>query len=150
MDQQQNPEAKRVLQIMQEALMDEYKDSAKTMAAINYITEQLKEPGFKLVHFGNVVFTVAVVAEQMVEVHAMVGGRVSEKEKVKAIDKEIDKLIKMLPKLGVRLMMTVIPKDKVRVYERVFKEYKFKEKAVEKDGKPFVAFYLGVGGESAS
>ena len=142
---QQNEEAQQVIQIMHDHFMGQFKDSSKAVAAINYIGENLKDPGFKLIRFGEVVFTVNVTEPQTVEFHAMIGGRKSEKEKLEVLDKELDKLIKYLPKIGVRLAMTAMPDDKVKIFEKILEEYKFKKYKFDKDGKPMTAFYIGVG-----
>jgi peptidoglycan/xylan/chitin deacetylase (PgdA/CDA1 family) len=125
--------------------MGQFKDSSKVTAAINYIAENLKDPGFKLIHFGDVVFTVNVIEPQTVEFHAMIGGRKSEEEKIDTLDREIDKLIKYLPKVGVRLAMTAMPDSKVKTFQKIIKEYKFKEYKFVKDGENMTAFYIGVG-----
>jgi Holliday junction resolvase len=141
----QDEETQQVIKIMYDHFMEQLKDSSKAVSAINYIGDNLKDPGFKLIRFGDVVFTITVTEPQTIEFHAMIGGRKSEKEKIKVLDQELDKLINYLPKVGVRLAMTAMPNEKVKVFERILEEYKFKKYKFDKDGRPMTAFYIGVG-----
>jgi hypothetical protein len=139
---QDNP----VLKILFDAFEQQYKgDKEKVIGAINAIAEQVQQEGCKLIHFGKVVFITNVVGSRMVEFHALVGGKMDEKKKIAELDKELDKLLPMLKKLGVLIAYTTMPKDKVPVFGKILDNYKFSKKEVElPDGRPGVAFYISL------
>jgi hypothetical protein len=132
------------LRVMYDQFMGQYKDNAKAIAAINYIGEQVKQPGCKLIHLGNVVFLISVSSSHMVEIHAMMGGKLTEKQKLEALDKQLGRLLPILKKLDVKVAYTYMPQDKVGQFRKVLKEYKFYDRPVEVQGKKLVAFYVEV------
>lgn len=133
-----------VLKLLIEYFDEVYKgDQQKVSGALTVIGQQVQQEGCKLIHFGNVVFLVHVTGSHMVEFHAMVGGKLSEKEKVAEIDKELDKLLPMLKRLGVLIAYTTMPKDKVKTFARVLDNYKFTKRDVQlHNGQKGVAFYV--------
>jgi len=140
----QELEKNPILRIMYDHFVNQYKNSAKAIAAINYIGEQVKQPGCKLIHLGNVLFMVSVSSNHMVEIHAMMGGHPTDKQKIEAIDKQLDKLLPMLKKLDVKLAYTYMPLDKANQFRKVLKEYKFYERPAEVQGKKLITFYVEV------
>ena len=140
----QELEKNPTLRIMYDQFIGQYKDNAKAIAAINYIGEQVKQPGCKLIHLGNVVFLITVSSNHMVEIHAMMGGKPTEKQKIEAIDKQLDRLLPMLKKFEVKIAYTYMPQDKASQFRKVLKEYKFYERPAEVQGNKLVAFYVEV------
>jgi mannose/fructose/N-acetylgalactosamine-specific phosphotransferase system component IID len=132
------------LRIMYDHFMNQYKDAKKAIAAINYIGEQVQQPGCKLIHLDNVVFMISVSAAKMVEMHAMMGGNPTEQQKLEAIDKQLDKLLPMLKELGAKLAYTYMLPNKAAQFRKVLKEYKFYEKSVKIENKTYIAFYVEV------
>lgn len=143
-----NKEAKDnpVLQILFDHFEEQYKgEKQKVIEAINSIANQVQQEGCKLIHFGNVVFVTNVSGSRMVEFHAIVGGKLEQKEKIAEIDKELDNLLPMLKELGVLIAYTTMPKEKVSVFGKILDNYKFSKKDVElPDGKSGVAFYISL------
>jgi hypothetical protein len=141
-----NPEQNKVIQILYDHFSEQYKnDEQKVIGAINYIGDLVKQEGCKLMHFGDVVFIVTVTAAKMVEFHAMIGGKMSESDKLKTLDKELDKLLESLKEVGVALAFTHMPTDKVKVFSKILEEYKFTGKEVTgPDGKKVTAFYIAL------
>ena len=135
-----------VLKILSDAFDQQYAgDQEKVIGAINALAAMVEQEGCKLIHFGKVVFITNVTGSRMVEFHALVGGRMDEKRKLAEIDKELDKLLPMLKKLGVVLAYTTMPKEKVAVFGKILDNYKFSKKEVElPDGRPGVAFYISL------
>lgn len=141
-----NPEQNKVIQILYDHFSEQYKDDEqKVIGAINYIGELVQQEGCKLVHFGEVVFMVTVTAAKMTEFHAMVGGKMSESDKLKTLDKELDQLLKYLKDIGVALAFTYMPTSKVKVFSKILEEYKFTRKEVDDpSGKKVTAFYISL------
>ena len=135
-----------VLKILFDAFDQQYEgDQQKVIGAINAVAAQVQEEGCKLIHFGKVVFITNVTGSRMVEFHALVGGKLDEKRKLAEIDKELDKLMPALKKLGVLLAYTTMPTEKVAVFGKILDNYKFSKKEVElPDGRPVVAFYISL------
>jgi len=134
-----------VVQIMYDHFMEQYHDNNKAIAAINYMAEKVQEQGCKLVHLGKLVFLITVSGPHMVEMHAMIDTHLSENEKLKELDKQLDPLMDILRKADVKVLYTYMPvKDKSK-YEKILREYKFKENKIEgPDGNPYIAFYIEV------
>lgn len=132
------------IRIMYEHFMDQYKDEGKAIKSINYIGEQVKQPGCKLIHLGNIVFMISVSASHMVEMHAMIGGHLSDDKKLDALDAQLDELLRMLKQFDAKLAYTYMPKNKVAKFRKVLKEYKFFERPVQHEGKTYTAFYVEV------
>jgi hypothetical protein len=132
------------LRIMYDHFTDQYKDAKKAIAAINYIGEQVQQPGCTLIHLDNVVFMISVSATKMVEMHAMIGGHPTEAQKLEAIDKQLDKLLPILKDVGAKLAYTYMPPNKAAQFRKVLKEYKFYEKPAKVEGKAYIAFYVEV------
>ena len=141
-----NPEQNKVVQILYDHFSEQYKnDEQKVIGAINYIGDLVKQEGCKLMHFGDVVFMVTVTAAKMIEFHAMIGGKMSESNKLITLDKELDKLLESLKEIGVALAFTHMPTDKVKVFSKILEEYKFTRKEVTgPDGKKVTAFYIAL------
>jgi ADP-heptose:LPS heptosyltransferase len=136
-------EQKAIIDIMYQSFMDQYHDEKKAIGAIKYIGQKVQEPGCKLMHFGNTVFIVTVSGKNMVEVHAMVGGMLTEAQKAKEIDKEMTKLIDQLKTFGTKILYTYMPPDKEAMFGEILKEYQFRKTNITgPDGKPYVAFYV--------
>ena len=55
-----NKDQHKILEIMFDHFMDQYKDKGKTISAIRYLAEKVKEPGCKLIHSGEVLFMINV------------------------------------------------------------------------------------------
>lgn len=137
--------ANQVIKIMYDHFKAQYKDDKKAVAAVNYIGEKVQEPGCKLVHLGKIVFLITVSGVRMVEMHAMIDSHLSESEKLKELDKQLDPLIDILRKADVKVLYTYMPvKDKAK-YEKILSEYEFKEDKIKgPDGKTYIAFYIEV------
>jgi len=139
-------EQNKVVRIIYDHFLNQYKgDEKKAVAAVNYISDLVQQEGCKLLHFNEVVFMVTVTGIKMVEFHAMIGKKMSETEKLKTLDTELDKLLEYLKELGVALAFTTIPADKAKIFSKILEEYKFKSKAVTgPDNKKMMAFYIGL------
>lgn len=133
-----------VIKIMFEHFMVQYNDEEKAIAAINFIAEQVKQPGCKLIHLGNIVFLITVSTSHMVEMHAMMGGNLTEDQKIAELDKQLDKLLPILKKMEVKLAYTYMTVDKVNKFRKVLQEYKFYEQPVRVEDKNYMAFYVEV------
>ena len=132
------------LSIMYDHFTNQYKDGAKAIAAINYVGEQVQQPGCKLIHLDNVVFMISVSATNMVEMHAMIGGQPTDKQKLEAVDKQLGKLLPMLKEFGAKLAYTYMPPNRAAQFRKVLEEYKFYERPAKVDGKPYITFYVEV------
>lgn len=134
----------KTIRIMYEGFMEQFKDENKSFAAINSIAEKVKEPGCKLIPIDDVVFLITVSASSMVEMHAIIGGNLTEAQKIKALESPLNKLFPMLKELGVKLVYTYMPPEKIQAFRGILKKYKFFEKPTEVDGKKVVAVYAEV------
>ena len=134
----------KTIRIMYENFMEHFKDENKSFAAINNISEKVKEKGCKLIPIDNVVFLITVSATHMVEMHAMIGGNLTDAQKLKALEAPLNKLFPMLKQLGVKMVYTYMPPDKIQAFRGILKKYKFFEKPAEVDGKKVIAVYAEV------
>ena len=133
------------MQILQDHFLQATGDETKAAEMIAGIAEMVKNPGFKLVHFDNVLFTVSVFDKNMVEFHAMVGGNLSVEEKIQELDKVFPKLLKFLKLMEVKVAYTYMDKRAEDKFIGVLDKYKFaKEYMTDPDGKEIVAFYVEV------
>lgn len=120
-------------------------DKQKTFAGITSLSQKVQEDGAKLVHFGDVVFLVTVSGPHMIEMHAMIGGKPTEAEKMKELDTQLDKLLKYLKTIDVKLAYTYMAPNMQDKYSKILNGYKFKKSNIKgPDGKPYVAFYVEV------
>ena len=134
-----------VVRIIYDHFLDMYKSAKQAAAAVNYMAAKVQEPGCKLVHLGNVVFIVTVSGPHMVEMHAMVGGKLSEGAKLKELDKQLDPLMAILKKADVKVLYTYMPLGRKKTFEKILREYKFKEGRIKgPDGKPYITFFIEV------
>jgi hypothetical protein len=134
----------KTIRIMYENFMEHFKDENKSFAAINNIAEKVKEPGCKLIPIDDMVFLITVSASHMVEMHAMIGGNLTEAKKLKVLEVSLEKLFPMLKDLGVKMVYTYMPPDKIQAFRGIIKKHKFFEKPAEIDGKKVVAVYAEV------
>lgn len=134
-----------VVQIMYDHFMEQFHSNEKASAAVNYMAQKVQEPGCKLVHLGKIVFLVTVSGPHMIEMHAMTAKGLSESEKLKELDKQLDPLIAILKKSDVKVLYTYMPLKEKKIFEKILREYKFKEQKVEgPDGKQYISFYIEV------
>ena len=134
-----------VVQIMYDHFMEQYRSDKKATAAVNYMAQQVQEPGCKLVHLGKVVFLITVSGPNMVEMHAMIAKGLSESAKLAELDKQLDPLIAILKRADVKVLYTHMPENKRSTFEQILREYEFKEEKIKgPDGKPYIAFFIEV------
>lgn len=134
----------KTIRIMYECFMEQFKDENKSFAAINNIAEKVKEPGCKLIPIDDVVFLITVSASRMVEMHAMIAGKLTNAQKAKALDVPMGKLLPMLKDVGAKLAYTYIPPEDIPAYQGMLKKYKFYQKPTEVNGKKAIAVYVEV------
>jgi hypothetical protein len=138
MDQQLSAEQKKVIQILYLYFLQQYGDQQKAAAGVEAVAQQLKDPGFKLVHFGDTVFGIAVSNKRTVEFQAMVGGA---KNPTAELHQSLKKLIAYLKKLGVKLLYMRTAPEQAQHAEKLLRPFKFKTKDVDVQGQQVVAFY---------
>lgn len=144
-DQQPSGDTNKIIEIMQDHFSEVAKTPEQVNAMINGVAEMVKKPGNKLVHFGNVLFLVSVFKKNMIEFHAMVGGKLNLKEKIKELDKELPDFLKLLKKIEVKIAYTYMDKKSEADFKAMLKEYKFSRKEMTAPGdKRVVAFYIEV------
>jgi hypothetical protein len=134
-----------VVQIMYDHFMEQTHSGKKAAAMVNYMGQKVQEPGCKLIHLGKIVFLITVSGPHMVEMHAMIGKGLSESAKLKELDKQLDPLIAILKNAEVKVLYTYMPLNKKQVFEKILREYKFKEEKIKgPDGKPYISFFIEV------
>ena len=134
----------KTIRIMYECFMEQFKDEGKAFGAINSIAKKVKEPGCKLIPIDDVVFFITVSASHMVEMHAMMGGNLTDAQKAQALDAPMGKLLPMLKKVGAKLAYTYMPPESVPAYQKMLKKYKFFQKPTQVNGKKVVTVYTEV------
>lgn len=134
----------KTIRIMYECFMDQFKDEKKAFGAINNIAEKVKEPGCKLIEIDDVVFLITVSASRMVEMHAMIAGKLTNVQRADALDAPMGKLLPMLKKFGAKLVYTYMPPKDISAYQNMLKKYKFYQKPTEVNGKKAIAVYVEV------
>jgi hypothetical protein len=134
----------KTIRIIYECFMEQFNDEKKALGAVNTIAQKVKEPGCKLIAIDDVVFLVTVSLSHMVEIHAMMSGKLTDEEKAKTLDAPLGKLFPTLKRLGAKVAYTYMPPDKIGAYERVLKKYKFFKKPTEAGGKKVIAVYAEV------
>lgn len=141
MEQQPRAEQQKVIQILYFYFLQQYGDEQKAAAGVEAVAQQLKDPGFKLVHFGDTVFGIAVSDKNTVEFQAMVGK--TENPTVE-IHQAMKKLIKYLKGLDVKLIYMRSLPDQAEQAKKFLQPFKFKTKDVDVQGQQFVAFYKAI------
>lgn len=144
MNNQLTPESlSKVMQILQDHFGEVAKSPEEVQRMIAGVAEMVKNPGFKLVHFGNVLFTVSVFKKYMVEIHAMIGGKLDMEGKIKELRKELPKLLELLPKMEVKVVYTYMEKKMAPKFDDLLKKYNFSQKEIKgPKGEDLVAFYV--------
>lgn len=144
-DQQPSGDVNKIIEIMQDHFSEVAETPEQVNAMINGVAEMVKKPGNKLVHFGNVLFLVSVFQKNMIEFHAMVGGKLDLKGKIKELAKEMPDFLKFLKKIEVKTAYTYMDKKSEPDFVGILKKYKFARKEMTAPGgKRVVAFYIEV------
>jgi hypothetical protein len=138
MEQQSNAETQKVIQILYAYFLQQFQDEQKAAAGVQAVAAQLKDPGFKLVHFGETVFGIAVTDKNTVEFQARVGNA---QNPTLEIHTAMKKLIKYLKKLDVKLIYMRSLPDQAQQAKKFLQPFKFKTKDMDLQGQQFVAFY---------
>jgi hypothetical protein len=123
--------------IMQEAFksfgMSDQEANEKIGGLINQV--QTSNGSFRLIRVRDVVYTVAVMGKNMVEIHAMPGGSVKQNHKyrVKKLESTLPNALAILQQLGVEVVYVTMPKKEAQPYERMMNEFGFEKVDIPED-----------------
>jgi hypothetical protein len=146
MENQLTPESlSKIMKILEDHFSEVAKTPNEVQRMIAGVAEAVKNPGFKLIHFNDVLFTVSVFKKNMVEIHAMIGGKLDMDGKIEELRKELPKLLKLLPKMGVKIVYTYMEKKMAPKFDDLLEKYNFSQKEIKgPKGENLVAFYVEI------
>lgn len=121
--------------IMQECFQSFGLSLRQANEKIGALMVHAKEDGFRLFRIRDVVYTCAVTGKNMVEIHAMPGGKVKQDDKyrIKKLEETLPNMLAILHEIGTQTAYVSMPKNESKPYDKIMQEFGFTKRDIPEE-----------------
>lgn len=138
-------EGKITAQIMQDCFLSFGMSRAEANKKIGAIAQHAQHDGFKLFRIQDVVYTAEVTGKDLVELHAIIGGKSKQTDEYRRtkLKDTLPGILTIMHQLGTKTVYVSMPKKDARPYDALMRQFGFAKKDIpEEYGAPDMVAYI--------
>lgn len=134
-DQDAVKEGETTAKIMQDCFLSFGLSMAEANKKIGAIAQHIQTESFKLFRVKDVVYSAEVTGKDMVELHAMIGGRTKQSDEYRRtkLKQTLPGMLSILHQIGTQVVYVSMPKKSASPYDALMKQYGFAKKDIPEE-----------------